>query len=260
MLPTKYCPVSIHTEYIKCNAQKAGLCKIDNTYYPLYHYHSHFISPKLLTIKVSNKFSLSIYIVYHSYTYLSIYLSIYLYIYIHVFVIPTFLGFHQSLRPNQRPLPWKHRTRSPSDTCDGAFTEAALQCQGLLDGKHVLATASLWRICRRNIRDVWWVSLMWIWCEFKRIRNDLSPKYLYIIYINIFVYVYYVYIYVQWNIKWDIMTPWTHSETSSPVQGRPNHCTTDWFVLHSTCCAIHTFSCLDTLDLKKYIHLQHTLY
>ena len=93
MLPTKYCPVSIHTEYIKCNAQKAGLCKIDNTYYPLYHYHSHFISPKLLTIKVSNKFSLSVYIYSISFIHLSIYLSIYLYIYIYpCFCYPHLFG------------------------------------------------------------------------------------------------------------------------------------------------------------------------
>ena len=123
------------------------------------------------------------------------------------------------------------------------------------------------RVCGGFAAEIWGMFDEWVWCEFDvnlRGFEMIWVRSTYILYIYkylcICICILCIYIYVQWNIKWDIMTPWTHSETSSPVQGRPNHCTTDWFVLHSTCCAIHTFSCLDTLDLKKYIHLQHTLY
>ena len=213
MLPTKYCPVSIHTEYIKCNAQKAGLCKIDNTYYPLYHYHSHFISPKLLTIKVSNKFSLSIYIyiVYHSYTYL----SIYLYIYISMFLLsPPFWGFTNLYVPINVPS----RENTGRDLQATPVTEPSRK--RLCNARASWMGSTSWRrrVCGGFAAEIWGMFDEWVWCEFDvnlRGFEMIWVRSTCILYIKISLYMYmyimYIYIYMYNEISNEIL--WLREHT-----------------------------------------------
>ena len=157
--------------------------KIDNTYYPLYHYHSLslFISPKLLTINISNTFSLSISFIYHSYI---IHIS-----YLHFFVIPTFLnGFHPSIftssPPGRKTTVTDLQATPVTEPSRKRLCKARASWMGSTSWRPATTAMLLEDLPQKFVRDVWCLwSWCDFWCDFKRIRNDLSPKYLIYIYI-----------------------------------------------------------------------------